>query len=48
MFTMIEIWNNIESHQDSVKNIAPELIAQIRPLLASSPSGHYYDSVHGL
>jgi quinol monooxygenase YgiN len=47
-FTMIEIWDSIQSHQASVKNIAPELIAQIRPLLASAPSGHYYNLVPGL
>ena len=47
-FTMIEIWDSIESHQASVNNIPPELIAQIRPLLASAPSGRYYDLVSNL
>jgi quinol monooxygenase YgiN len=47
-FTMVEIWDTIESHQASVRNIPPELIAQIRPLLASAPSGHYYHLVHDL
>ena len=41
-FTMIEIWDSIESHQASVKNIPPEMLAEIRPLLASAPSGGYY------
>ena len=45
-FTMIEIWDRVESHQASVKNISPELLAQIRPLLASTPSGSYYDLIH--
>ena len=45
-FTMIEIWDSIESHQASVKNIPPDMIAEIRPLLASPPSGRYYDLVH--
>ncbi len=40
-FTMIEVWDNIESHQASVKNIPPEMLAKIRPLLASAPSGGY-------
>jgi quinol monooxygenase YgiN len=42
-FTMIEIWDSIESHQASVKEIPPELLAKLRPLLASTPSGSYYD-----
>ena len=35
-FTMIEVWDSIESHQASVKNIPPEMLTEIRPLLASS------------
>lgn len=45
-FTMIEVWDNIESHQASVKNIPPALLTQIRSLLASAPSGSYYGLVH--
>ena len=41
-FTMIEVWDSLESHQASVKNIPPEMLTQIRPLLASAPSGGYY------
>ena len=41
-FTMIEVWDSIESHQASVKNIPPEKLAEIRPLLASAPSGGYF------
>ncbi|MGZ9222428.1 MAG: hypothetical protein ACXW4Q_09985 [Anaerolineales bacterium] len=37
--------NSIESHQASAKNIPPEKLAEIRPLLASSPSGDYYGLV---
>ena len=44
-FTMIEVWDSIESHQASVKNIPPEMLGEIRPLLASAPSGSYYDLV---
>jgi len=47
-FTMIEIWDTIESHQASVKNILPEMLAEIRPLLASAPSGKYNNLVHRL
>ena len=45
-FTMIEIWDGVESHQASVRNIPPEMLAEIRPLLASAPSGGYYGLVH--
>ena len=45
-FTMIEIWDSVESHQASVRNIPPEMLAEIRPLLASAPSGGYYGLVH--
>ncbi len=41
-FSMIEVWDSIESHQASVKNISPEKLAEIRPLLASAPSGDYF------
>lgn len=45
-FTMIEVWDRIESHQASVKNIPPEKFAEIRPLIASAPSGSYLQLVH--
>jgi quinol monooxygenase YgiN len=41
-FMMIEVWDSVESHQASVKNIPPEKLSEIRPLLAGSPSGSYY------
>jgi len=44
-FTMLEVWDSIESHQASVKNIPPEMLTEIRPLLASAPSGEYYELV---
>ena len=44
-FTMIEVWDSVESHQASVKNIPPELLTQIRPLLASAPSGVYFNLI---
>jgi quinol monooxygenase YgiN len=44
-FTMIEVWDSQESHQASVKEIPPELIARIRPLLASSPNGAYFEMI---
>lgn len=41
-FIMIEIWDSLESHQASVKNIPSEKLGEIQSLLASSPSGSYY------
>lgn len=45
-FVMIEAWDDIESHQASVKNIPPEKLGEVRPLLATVPSGVYYDMVY--
>ena len=44
-FTMIEVWDSIDSHKASVKNIPPELLGQIRPLLGAAPSGSYFGLV---
>jgi len=44
-FTVIEAWDSIESHQMSAKNIPPEKLTEIRPLLTSAPSGGYYTLV---
>ena len=41
-FMMIEVWDSVESHQASVKNIPAEKLGEIRPLLATSPSGSYF------
>jgi len=41
-FTMLEVWESIESHQASVKNIPSEMLAEIRPLLAAAPRGDYF------
>lgn len=41
-FMIIEIWDSMESHQASVKNIPAEKLGEIRPLLATSPSGSYF------
>lgn len=44
-FMIIEEWESVEAHQDSVKNIPSEKLAKIRPLLASAPHGSYYELV---
>jgi len=45
-FTIIEVWESIELHQMSAKNIPPEKLVEIRPLLASAPSGSYLNIIH--
>ena len=44
-FFIIEIWDSIESHQSAAKLIPPGKLDEIRPLLASAPSGGYFDVV---
>ncbi|RLT39828.1 MAG: antibiotic biosynthesis monooxygenase [Chloroflexi bacterium] len=44
-FVMIEVWESVEAHRASVKNIPPTLLAAIRPLLGAAPSGSYYTEV---
>jgi quinol monooxygenase YgiN len=45
-FTMIEIWDSVESHQSSVRNIPPEKLAEIQRWLASPPRGEYHNLIH--
>ncbi len=45
-FTVIEVWDSIESHQASVRNIPPEKLGEVMPLLATLPSGNYFRLVH--
>ena len=42
-FIITEIWDSIESHKASVNNIPPEKLKEIRPLLATAPSGSYFN-----
>lgn len=46
MFVVIEVWESIEAHQASVKNIPAEKLGEIMPLLATSPSGSYFRLIH--
>lgn len=47
-FIMIEVWDRVESHQASVRNISAEELEKIRPLLASPPRGSYFGMVAGV
>ena len=44
-FTMVEIWDSVEAHKASVKNIPPDKLREIAPLIAAPPSGNYFDTV---
>ena len=44
-FMMIETWDSVKSHQTSVKNISPKQLGEVRLLLATSPSGSYYNLI---
>jgi len=41
-FVVIEVWDSIEAHQASVKNIPAEAFENVMRLLAGAPSGEYY------
>jgi len=41
-FMIVEMWDSIEAHQASVKNIKPEAMAKVKTLLADMPPGAYY------
>ena len=41
---VIEVWEDIESHQASIKNIPPEALEKAMQFLADSPQGAYYNS----
>lgn len=44
-FTMIEIWDSVESHKAAVREISPNDLVKIRAMLACAPSGSYFDLV---
>ena len=41
-FIFIELWDSIEAHRASVKNIDPRQIENVMKLLADTPRGEYY------
>ena len=47
-FMMVEVWDSAEAHLASVKNIPPEKLGEIRPLLGDSPSGGYFTLIADL
>jgi heme oxygenase (mycobilin-producing) len=41
-FIFIELWDSIEAHQASVKNIDPRQIENVMKLLSDTPRGEYF------
>lgn len=39
---IIEVWDSVEAHKASVKNIPPQNIEKVMKLLAGPPRGGYY------
>jgi quinol monooxygenase YgiN len=39
---VLEVWASVSAHQASVKNIPPEKIGEVMPMLANPPTGSYY------
>jgi quinol monooxygenase YgiN len=44
-FIGMEVWDSVESHRASVKNIPPESIGEFMQLVAEPPGGGYYLAV---
>lgn len=40
---IVEVWDDVASHQAAATAIPPEKIAQVKPLLAEPPKGRYYN-----
>ncbi len=47
-FIVLEVWDSIEAHQASVKDIPPESLAEVMTLLDGPPAGAYYHEQQAL
>lgn len=47
-FIVLEVWESIEAHQASVKDIPPESLAEVMTLLDERPTGAYYHEQPGM
>jgi quinol monooxygenase YgiN len=45
-FVVIEVWDDVESHQASLKDVRPEVFHELKKYLAVPPTGEYYDYCH--
>jgi heme oxygenase (mycobilin-producing) len=44
-FVVIELWESVEAHKASAKDIPPEQLEEIMQLLAGSPQGRYFTEI---
>jgi quinol monooxygenase YgiN len=44
-FVIIELWESVEAHRASAKDIPPEQLEDIMQVLASSPQGRYFAEI---
>jgi quinol monooxygenase YgiN len=47
-FIVLEVWESIEAHQASVKDISSESLAELMALLDGRPAGAYYHEQHAI
>lgn len=45
-FVLIEVWDDVHSHQESLKDARPDVFHEVKKLLAVPPTGEYYDYCH--
>ncbi|MDB5839331.1 MAG: hypothetical protein JWQ23_1283 [Herminiimonas sp.] len=41
---VLEVWESIEAHQASLKQVSPDVFHEVKKLLAVPPTGEYYNS----
>lgn len=44
-FVVMEVWESVEAHRASIKNITQEEINEYMKLVAAAPRGSYYDTL---
>lgn len=42
-FVIVERWTDVAAHRAAASRVPVEKMGEVRPLLAESPSGRYYD-----
>lgn len=45
-FIVIEVWDDVEAHQESLATIRPDVFEAMKMHLAAPPTGEYYDYCH--
>ena len=43
--TILEVWDSLEAHKSSAMSIPPEVVQNLREIIAGAPSGGYYEVV---